>query len=318
MYEPIIRFLKEHQSYLSGEEISRSLNISRAAIWKYMQELRKDGYEIEAVPHLGYRLVSSPDKLFVWEIKFGLNTKRMGQNIIYHDTVTSTMDAAFKVGMEGASEGTVICAESQTKGRGRMGRSWISPKGKGIYFSILLRPKLPPSEVAKLTLMAAVAVAEAVKNVAGVEAQIKWPNDLLVGRKKLAGILTELNAEMDRVKFVVIGIGLNVNASVSQLPSGATSLKNEAKRSFSRVEVLQEILREIEKWYGRLSVQGFDLILDRWKELSLTLGKRVRIADPSGFIEGEAANIDTDGGLLIRQDTGVIVKKMAGDVVWVH
>ena len=318
MQDRIIQFLKQNENYLSGEEISRSLNISRAAIWKHMQELKRNGYDIAAVPHLGYRLVASPDKLFPGEIQFELGTKILGKNIVYEDTVPSTMDVAFQLGMKGAAEGTVVCAESQTRGRGRLGRTWASPKGKGIYFSILLRPKLPLLEVAKLTLLCGVAVSDAIKKVTGLEVNIKWPNDILVENKKLAGILTELNAEMDRVKFVVVGIGLNVNTPGSHLPEGATSLKNETKQTFSRVIVFQEILREIEKWYLETHREGFSSLLQRWKELSVTLGKWVKVTDPSGKYEGEAVNIDEDGGLLIRQDSGVVVKKMAGDVVVVH
>jgi len=227
MQDQIIRFLKRSTSYLSGEEISRHLNISRSAIWKYMQELRQEGYDIVAVPHLGYRIVSSPDKLFPREIQHELKTKVIGKKIHYYDTIPSSMDVAFRLGVEGAPEGTVVCSESQTKGRGRLGRQWVSPKGKGIYMSIILRPQLTPTEVAQLTLLSAVAVCEAVVKYTGVESMIKWPNDLLVRKKKFAGILTEISAEMDRVRFVVIGIGMNVNTPIAQLPPQATSLKAE-------------------------------------------------------------------------------------------
>ncbi len=315
MQEHIIQCLKKSKgAYLSGEEISRSANISRAAIWKYMQELRKDGYEIEAVPHLGYQLVSVPDKLLAHEIQFELKTKTFGCKVYYHESLNSTMDEAFKLGMEGAPEGAVVCAEAQTKGRGRLGRSWSSPKYKGIYLSIILRPKLSPGELAKLTLLSAVAVAQAVEKVSGVEARIKWPNDILVKNKKLAGILTELRAEVDQMKFVVLGLGLNVNNTSAQLVDGATSLKQETGKTFSRVEVVQEILRAFEHWYHRLEKKGFDEIMQVWKERSHTLGQWVRITDPAGAVEGVAFDLDTDGGLLIRKDSGIVVKKMAGDV----
>lgn len=315
MKEQIIYYLKKAPGYLSGEEISRSLNISRAGIWKNVEELRRQGYEIVAVPHLGYKLLSSPDKLFPWEIRFELGTKNIGRNIIYRETVHSTMDEAFQLGLEGAVEGTVICAENQTKGRGRLGRSWVSPKGKGIYMSILLRPSLAPTDAAQLTLLSAVAVCEAVNASAGIDARIKWPNDLLIGNRKLAGVLTELNAEVDRVKFIVIGIGINVNISTSQLPDGATSLKSETRKNFSRVRIVQEILRSFEKWYDCLKTEGFAPVLKEWKELSVTLGSRVRIFDQNGFLEGKAIGLDDDGGLLIRSDMGNIIKKMSGDVV---
>ena len=276
------------------------------------------GYEIAAVPHLGYKLVSVPDKLFPHEIQHNLCTKIFGRKIIYRETVASTMDAAFQLALENAPEGTVVCAETQTKGRGRLGRSWNSPKGKGIYASIVLRPRLSPAEVAKLTLLAAVAVCEALQKTTGLQPLIKWPNDLLIGHKKCAGILTELSAETDRVKFVVVGIGINVNAAKNNLPPGATSFKEETKEEHSRIKIFQEILRDMEQWYLRLEREGFFPVVRRWKELSLTLNCRVRVSDAGGFVEGLAVDLDHDGGLLVRQDSGVIVKKMAGDVVLAH
>ncbi len=315
MQERIIEFLKQSEGYLSGEEISQRLNISRAAIWKHMQELRSQGYDIAAVPHLGYQLVGSPDKLLAREIQFGLNTKIIGQRIAVLETTTSTMDEAFRLGMEGAVDGTVVCAENQSKGRGRMGRAWVSPKGKGLYFSIVLRPSLPPGQLSQLTLMSAVALSEAIEKVCKVKALIKWPNDILIGGAKLAGILTELRAEVDQVKFIVIGIGLNVNTSQHQLTEGATSLKIACGETVNRIEVFQEILRSMERWYMKLLRQGFSDITCEWKARSATLKKRVRISDPAGVIEGQAIDLDEDGALLIRQDNGVVVKKTAGDVV---
>ena len=318
MQTQIIEFLKKNETYLSGEEISQSLKISRAAIWKYMQELRQLGYDIVAVPHLGYKLVSCPDKLFPLEIQHDLHTKIFGKKIVYHETISSTMDAAFQLALEKAPEGTVVCAETQTKGRGRLGRTWISPKGKGICLSVILRPKLSPLEVAKLTLLAAVGVCEALQKITNLQPSIKWPNDLLIDGKKCAGILTELSAETDRVKFVIVGIGVNVNTAKNSLPSTATSLKEETRQEHSRIKIFQEILRELEHWYLRLGEEGFSPVVQRWKELSVTLNQRVRVSDANGFVEGLAIDIDQDGGLLIRRDTGVIVKKMAGDVALAH
>jgi len=313
--EKIIQFLKEAESYISGEEMSDQLRISRAAVWKYIDQLRHDGYEIAAVPHLGYKLESAPDKLLPYEISFGLGTKTIGRNIVSLDTVGSTMDEAFALGMKAAPEGTVVCAESQSKGRGRLGRGWVSPKGKGLYFSLILRPKFAPSQMAQLTLMTAVVLSEALENSAGVKTAIKWPNDLLSGGRKLAGVLTELRAEMDQVKFVVIGIGVNINASAGQLVPEATSLKIETGRSFNRVALLQEILRGMESWYEILNRGGFAPVLEEWKKRCGTLKKRVRVADAAGTVEGVAFDLDSDGGLLIRQDSGVVIKKMAGDIL---
>ena len=317
LQDKVILSLKERQNqgYLSGEEISRCLKVSRAGIWKYIQELRREGYDIVAVPHLGYRLVSSPDKLLPGEIRYGLGTRYLGREIIYEDTVDSTMEVAFRLGMKGAREGTLVCAEGQSKGKGRLGRRWHSPKGKGIYISILLRPPLSPANVAQLTLLAAVAVCEAVRKVGCLCAGIKWPNDILVNNRKVAGILTELSAEMDRVRFVVVGIGVNVNTPLSALPPTATSLKEETGRKVSRVQLLQEILRFLELWYETLKGEGFAPVVQRWKELSLTLGRRVRVSDPSGQIEVEAVDLDEVGGLLIRDDRGMVARKTAGDVI---
>jgi len=314
MQERIIQFLKESDGYISGEEISQRLKMSRAAIWKHMQELRVDGYEIAAVPHLGYQLVASPDKLLGFEIQSGLNTKIIGKKIIVLDTVTSTMDEAFKLGMENCPEGTVVCAESQSKGRGRLGRVWASPKNKGLYFSFVLRPNLPLNQLAQLTLMSAVALAEAIEDISELKPLIKWPNDILIGKDKLAGILTELRAESDQVKFVVVGIGLNVNTTSHQLPPGSSSLKIAAENSFDRAQVFQVILRFLEKWYLKVLRHEFFQVMEEWKKRSATLKKRIRITDPNGIIEGEAIDLDEDGALLIRKDNGIIVKKTAGDI----
>ena len=184
--------------------------------------------------------------------------------------------------------------------------------------SVILRPKLSPSEVAKLTLLAAVGVCEAIQKITNLQPSIKWPNDLLIDNKKCAGILTELSAETDQVKFVVVGIGLNVNTAKNSLPPTATSLREETQQEHSRIKIFQEILRELEKWYLRLGQEGFLPVVERWKELSVTLNRRVRVSDANGFVEGLAVDLDQDGGLLIRRDTGVIVKKMAGDVILAH
>jgi len=314
MQERIIQFLKESDGYISGEEMSQRLKMSRAAIWKHMQELRALGYEIAAVPHLGYQLVTCPDRILSYAVQSGLNTKIIGKKIIVLETVTSTMDEAFRLGMDGCPEGTVVCAEAQSKGRGRLGRSWISPKARGLYFSFVLRPNLPLNQLAQLTLMSAVAVAEAIEGVSKLKPLIKWPNDILLGTHKLAGILTELRAESDQVKFVVVGIGLNVNASLHQLIPGASSLKMAAGHSFDRTQVFQAILRSLEKWYVKLLHHEFAQVMEEWKKRSATLKKRVRITDPAGVIEGEAIDLDEDGALLIRKDNGIVVKKTAGDV----
>lgn len=315
MKETILNFLRKSPAYISGEDISRHFKISRAGIWKYIQELRKDGYEIEAIPHRGYKLINAPDRLFPNEIQSGLNTRFIGRKIHHYEYLNSTMDAAFDLAIDGACEGTLVVAEGQHRGRGRMGRQWISPKAKGIYFSLILRPKIMPNEAPKLTLLTAVAVAEAIRKSTGLSPLIKWPNDILVGEKKLGGILTELNAEVDRVKFVIIGVGINVNLKKTQLPFRATSIRNELGKTFSRVELLRQILTEIEHYYLQYSKEGFQPIIEKFKHFSATLGKRVKVISNKGEIEGQAMEVDLDGGLLIRQDSGFVERIVSGDVV---
>lgn len=315
MQERIIHSLRNSADYLSGEEISRNLNISRAGIWKHIEDFRRQGYQIDAVPRRGYRILSAPDKLLPWEIKFNLGTKTIGSEIVYKQTLVSTMDEAVGLGILGCSAGTLVCAETQSKGRGRLGREWVSPSGKGIYASLVLRPSTPLSQVAQLTLVSAVAIVSALRSVSGLDVQIKWPNDIFVDGKKIAGILTELNAEMDRVRFVVVGFGINVNSLESQLPAHATSLKIETKKDFSRIAVLQEVLRSFEKWLDIFEAEGFAPVRSRWKELSYTLGKNVKFVEPNGEVVGLAFDLSSDGSLLLRKDNGEIVKKHSGDAL---
>lgn len=312
--EKIISLLKNTPDYFSGEDLSRELGISRAAVWKNIQELRRQGYRIEAATNVGYRLAAVPDRLLASEIQAGLKTKMIGRTIFCHETLGSTMEEAFLLANNGAIEGTVVCAESQTKGRGRMGRNWVSPKGKGIYFSVILRPRLPVTEVAKMTLLAAVAVCDALRKVSGLDIRIKWPNDLLVGSRKLVGILTELNAEVDQVKVLVIGIGVNVTAVRKDLPDGATSLKLESRKDLSLVGVTQEMLRSLESYYFMMSAEGFAGIFKRWRELSAVLGEKVVIADSSRRWDGLAVDLAEDGGILIQDASGKVKKYMSGDI----
>jgi len=315
MQTKILDFLKRKQDYISGDQIANRLGITRQALWKHIQELKEMGYDIVAVPHLGYQLISSPDRLFSFEVCRELDTQFLGKKVYYFDGITSTMDAALQLGIKGCPEGALVLAESQTRGRGRLGRNWFSPKYKGIYLSLVLRPKILPSQASILTLLSAVSICEAVKEITGLDTQIKWPNDILLFSKKLGGILTELNAEMDGVNFVIIGVGLNVNNDKKTLVSGATSLKEQTKENINRISLLQEILRKIEKNYLVFQKTGARAVVERWRELSITLGKRVKVHAKKEHIEGEAVDIDIDGGLLIRKDSGVITKVMTGDVV---
>lgn len=311
MKDSIITYLKDADGYISGEDISRQLKISRAAIWKNIEELRKDGYGILAVPHLGYKLETVPDKLFPREISHDLPVAVVGRKIIHLESVPSTMDIVFQMGLDGEPEGTVVCAETQTRGRGRMERHWSSPKGRGIYFSLLLRPDLLPTDAAKMTLFSAVAVCEALRESCAVDVAIKWPNDLLVRGKKLAGILTELSAEMDGVRFIVIGLGLNVNTSRRQIPEQATSLRLETGTVVNRIAVMRAVLHRLDRWYAVFQEHGFTPVIQRWRQLSSTLGQEVVVGD----VRGKAVDLDEHGGLIIEGRDGKRVRCMTGDVL---
>lgn len=315
MREKILSFLKKHDNFISGEELSRSLDVSRSAVWKCVEELRADGYEIAAIPRHGYRLESAPDRILPAEVQFALGTRKFGCQVEHFESLDSTMNEAFRRAMDGALEGTVIVSETQTKGRGRLGRTWASPRGKGLYFSLILRPRCPVSDAARLTLLSAVALSEAVEKVSGIRPLIKWPNDLLVDGKKLSGILTELRAEIDKVEFVVIGFGVNVNTARTLLPPEAISIKEAGGKVVSRVALLQEILRSLEKRYLALPKEGYGPVLEEWRQRSATLGRTVRFQDKSGQVEGVAEGLSEDGGLLVKMPSGETVKRMAGDIL---
>jgi BirA family biotin operon repressor/biotin-[acetyl-CoA-carboxylase] ligase len=318
--EQILRALKgEASGYVSGEDLSRLAGgVSRAAIWKHIEKLREEGYEIEASPHLGYRLIAIPDKLIPSEIQWNLAAKILGREVISYKKIDSTNVAACALAEKGLKEGVVVLAEEQTKGKGRLGRSWLSPPHGGIYLSCILRPSMPPGEVPKLTLAVSLGVAKAIREITGLTAMIKWPNDILINSKKVCGILLEMKAEQDRLDFVIVGIGINANTPAKLLPRGAASLKGELGRDVSRIRLTQKVLEHVEESYGRLLKGGFSRILEEWKELTDMLGSRVKVIVPNREFEGQALDVDVDGALLVRLDTGFIERAPSGDVVLVR
>jgi len=315
MEEKILKlFKKKPDNYLSGEQVSRLLSITRSALWKHIEKLRMLGYEFDAVPHLGYRLRRVPDKLYPFEISPMLKTRIIGKELIYHDTVGSTNTIAYNLAKSGAKEGTVVIAEKQTKGKGRLSRAWFSPKEKGIYLSVILRPEMTPFKAPVMTLMAAVSLAQAIRENADAPAFIKWPNDILINDKKAAGILTEMEAEADSVKFLILGIGINVAAKLSELPKGATSIMREVGDFVTRPGLVKVLLERLERNYLLIQKEGFLPIRTEWRNLSVTLGCRVKATCMHKEIEGEAVDIDSDGALKIRLDNGFYEKVMAGDL----
>ncbi len=311
-------FRASNGEFISGEEISEKLKVSRAAVWKHIEQLRKEGYEITGEPHVGYRLTATPDKLTTEEVSYRLGTKIIGKRIHSYESTDSTNDIALRLAESGSPEGTAVFSEGQSKGRGRLGREWSSPKGKGIYLSFILRPKISPTHASKITLMSAIAVAMAIRKVTDLTALIKWPNDIMVNGHKVCGILTEMSAEVNTVKYVVIGIGINVNTDKEHLPKGAASLKSELGDAVSRVELTRELLRETERQYNLFREKGFEHIVTEWRNLSYMLGERVKVICQNKKIEGYAVDLDLNGALVIRLDSGFTEKVTAGDVVMVR
>lgn len=316
----LLELLRQHpHDFISGNEMSQKLGISRTAIWKHIEHLRKLGYEIEAQPHMGYRLVSVPDRLIPEEIRWGLNTRWMGQKILSYEETDSTNDIATKLASQGAPEGTVVFAEFQTKGRGRLGRSWIAPKGTSILASIVFRPKLLPNQATQVTLMSAVAVAKAIEKQTQVTPQIKWPNDILIEGKKVSGILTEMQAETDQIRFLVVGIGINVAVPEEILPENATSIHYKgAGGTVTRISLAQELLRQLEIGYGLLHDGQWETVQNQWQQRSFLTGKQVQVRCLDRKIDGTVTGVDPDGSLLIRLDHGLTERVMAGDVVTVR
>ncbi|MCG2712980.1 MAG: biotin--[acetyl-CoA-carboxylase] ligase [Candidatus Omnitrophica bacterium] len=315
MERRIIEFLKENkETFISGEEISRKLKVTRTAVWKHIQNLKENGYEIVAQPHYGYRLAGIPDKLLPDEISYRLNTKIFGKRIFSYVSTTSTNDVAYMLAEQSMPEGALILSEKQTKGRGRMGRQWASPPGGGLYFSVILRPKITPTEAGKITLMASISIAKVIRDSFGLEAVIKWPNDVYIGREKICGILTEMNAEQDGINFIILGIGINLNTAPGSLPKGAASLMCKTKKQVNRIEFLQKLLCELELHYLKIKNLKFEEIITQWRDLSMTLGRRVKVKWRSNLIEGQAMDIDSFGALIVRDDFGFFHHILSGDV----
>ncbi len=318
--DELLECLKEGKgTWLSGEALGHRLSISRTAIWKQISALKKEGYLIESSRKKGHMLNGVPDCLFESEIREGLGTCVFGKkNILHFIQAESTNMTAETLANQGAAEGTVVVAEHQTKGRGRLGRTWFSPGGEGIYVSVILRPSIPPNDAPKLTLMASVAVAEAIRTCAPVEASIKWPNDIMIGGRKVAGILTEMSTDMDRIHYVIIGMGININNPSENFPYEireiATSLFSETGKIFSRAEILRKCLESLERYYETFKEKGFLPIMKRWEELTEMMGATIRVDAIGNTYSGTFKGINEDGFLVMRDSYGGVKRIISGDV----
>jgi BirA family transcriptional regulator, biotin operon repressor / biotin---[acetyl-CoA-carboxylase] ligase len=304
MKSDILKSLRESGDYVSGERLSMELGISRVSVWKHVCNLKEDGYVVEASPR-GYHLISSPDLLLPCEFP------DVERKIHHFREIGSTMAVAKELAKREVEEGTIVIAESQTSGRGRLNREWFSPRG-GIYFTIILKPKISLIYAPRINLMASVAVAKAIRKFYGLKAELKWPNDVLIAGRKVCGILAEMEAEVDAINFVNLGVGINVNAAVSRYEKTATSLRDELGREVSRKGFLSTVLKEISEQQAVLTGEE---LLREWKNLSATLNKSVKIVAPGEEIVGRAIDIDTSGALIVRGEDGSLRSAIAGDCI---
>lgn len=304
--------------YVSGEALSKALGFSRANVWKYIKKLREDGYVFDAVPRQGYKFKSAPNRVLEHELAAELDTKIFGKQVVHSfEEITSTNDKAYQLAEEGAPEGTIIIAQGQTKGKGRIGRKWVSPNGGGIYVSLILRPDAETDEIPSIALIAALAVAKAIKEETGLEAGVKWPNDVLINGKKVCGILTEIKAQPDRVDFLVVGIGVNVGTPASKLPPEGTSLAAEtsAVKAPDMTVFLRRVLEAFERAYIKFGKEGFNSLRKECKELSLVIGKQVNVVEHHRTLTGKAVDIDEKGALIVLTEDGDLRRVFSGDVV---
>jgi len=311
-------FSQTPDGFVSGERISAELGISRTAVWKHIRNLRQTGYRIEAVPSRGYQLLQSPDILMPEAIQAGLARRRIGCLVRCFETTDSTNLQACRFGDEGDPEGLVVIADRQSSGKGRMGRQWESPGGVNLYASILLRPPIPPFEAPRLTFLSAVAVCRAITRCTGLRPTVKWPNDVLLKGAKVAGLLNEMSSETDRVHYVVMGIGVNLNMRPEQFPADlrypATSIALASGRPVSRLDFTRTLLQETDALYQIYLEQGSAPVIFAWTELCDLVGKLVHVDCNQLQIEGTMIGLAEDGALLVRTETGKIEIVYAGDV----
>ncbi len=316
----VLAMLKQTgDQFCSGETISKKLGVSRAAIWKAVDALRQDGYEISSVPRLGYRLEHSPDHLSAGELRHGIHDCTVGSNLICLDHVDSTNNYAKKLADEGAPHGTVVLSEYQTDGRGRQGKNFSSPKGKGLYLSALLRPDCPPLDVINLTAWTAVAVCDAIEQIIGERPGIKWTNDIILHGKKLCGILTEmgLEAESGQLQYVVIGVGINVSQNEQdfsgELSPIAISAEQATGRKIRRADLAAAVIRALDRMVQDFPTEK-QTYLDRYRADCLTVGHEVRLIQKGSTEIAFAQSIDDDLALVVRKEDGTEDTVTAGDV----
>lgn len=318
MRDKLIQLLIQNlDSYVSGESISKVYGVTRAAIWKHVQALKEQGCDIVCTPHKGYKLQSMPDSMRPEFILAWLKTKHIGRDIRYYDRIDSTNQKARELAAAGCPHGLLVLADEQFNGRGRLGRKWFSPSSTGVFMSIVIRPNLHPSHAQRLVIIGTIAVLRAIRLITGIEVKIKWPNDLVIEGKKVCGIMVEMNAEMDRINWAVMGIGLNVNTTEFPLEiiEQAASLKSITGTVYSRAQLVLTICHELEDLYTQcIENNDFATIMDEYGENSAVKGKRVCVMQDQKSIVGDVLGFDDEGTLLLKLDDGSTEKIIAGDI----
>lgn len=317
MKTEILRLLRETDGYISGQELCDKFQVSRTAVWKVMNQLKEEGYEIEAVRNKGYTIVSSPDVMSKKEIESLMQTEFMGRNVVYYDETDSTNTRIKRLAEEGAPDGTLVVADKQVAGKGRRGRAWESPSGEAVFMSILLKPEMLPIKAPMLTLLFAYSTACAIREKEELNVRIKWPNDIVLHKKKVCGILTEMSTEIDYINYVVIGIGINVNNQTfpEDLKDKATSLGLEKKERVMRSELIAAIMMQFEEHYALfLKTQDLSGIQQGYNSLLVNADERVKVLEPGNEYEAHAEGINELGELVVRKDDGTIENVFAGEV----
>ncbi|MDE1844897.1 MAG: biotin--[acetyl-CoA-carboxylase] ligase [Thaumarchaeota archaeon] len=319
--DKIVTLLKSHQSeFLSGEKLSKSLALSRAAVWKNIKKLKSLGYKIESRPKIGYRLRQNTNLLFPWEISDGLQTDIIGRKIYYFDKIDSTQNFALELAQKPHENGSIVIAERQTQGRGRLNRKWISPKG-GIWMSILLRPNFEPSYTSLFPMATSLALAVSIEKTLKIKTELKWPNDITIKGKKVAGILIDASIESNKIDYLIIGIGINfkinpstISKSIKQRNYAITTLVKKDQKG-SPVELIQQFLFELEQTYNRILTNSIETIRKEWIRRSSTIGKNVTATTTTGTLKGKAVGIDKTGALLLSNRSN-IQRLLAGDITY--
>ena len=303
MKEEILRLLRSADGYISGQELCNRFGVSRTAVWKAINQLKEAGYEIEAQQNKGYRLMAAPDLMTEAEIKSLMHTEWVAKEVLYFDTIDSTNTKAQELAEKGYPSGTLVVADKQESGKGRRGRSWVSPSGTGIFMTLMIKPDINPNNASMLTLVAALAVAKAITSVTGEEAMIKWPNDIVVNGKKVCGILTEMNAQFDYINHIVVGVGINVHneSFPEEISQMASSLMIEAGgKRFHRAQIIAETMLYFEQYYDTfLKTQDLSALVREYDELLVNRNKSVRVLDPKEPFDGKAMGITPKGELIV-------------------